>query len=140
MSIGLTTETESAAATRTILYIEDNLLNLKLIQRLLARREGIQLIPAMQGRLGLELAREHAPHLILLDLHLPDINGDQVLAKLREDPLTAKTPVIMISADATPGQIERLLAAGACAYLTKPIDVGEFYRVFDKTLGDVPSN
>lgn len=131
---------EPATAVRTILYIEDNLLNLKLIQRLLARREGIQLIPAMQGRLGLELAREHAPHLILLDLHLPDINGDLVLAKLREDPLTARTPVVMISADATEGQIERLLAAGACAYLTKPIDVGEFYSVFDKALREVPSN
>ncbi len=112
--------------TRTVLYIEDNLSNLELLQRLLAHRPGIRLLPAMQGRLGLELAREHRPDLILLDLHLPDVQGDEVLRRLREDPETRRIPVVIISADAMPVQINRLMAAGARAYLTKPLDIKKF--------------
>ena len=112
--------------TRTVLYVEDNLSNLELLQRLLAHRPGIRLLPAMQGRLGLELAREHRPDLILLDLHLPDVQGDEVLRRLREDPDTRRIPVVIISADAMPIQINRLMAAGARAYLTKPLDIKKF--------------
>ena len=83
-------------------------------------------VPALQGQLGVELAREHTPDLILLDLHLPDISGEEVLARLRSDPRTARIPVVMISADATPSTSERLLRAGAAAFLTKPINVSEF--------------
>ncbi len=119
---------------RSVLYIEDNLSNLKLVERVLAQREDVEVIAAMQGRLGLELAHEHRPVLVLLDLHLPDIGGDQVLQRLREDPLTASTPVVMVSADATPGQVQRLTAAGATAYLTKPLDVQELLRILDETL------
>jgi CheY-like chemotaxis protein len=114
-----------------VLYIEDNLANLALLQRIVVEREGIEIIPAMQGRLGLELAREHQPAVVLLDLHLPDISGDEVLQQLRDDPATAGIPVVMISADATPGQVQRLLNTGALAYLTKPIDVGQLLQILD---------
>jgi len=123
-----------SANHRTVLYIEDNLANVTLVQRIAAQRKGVEIIPAMQGRLGLELAREHIPALVLLDLHLPDISGDEVLQRLRDDPVTAKIPVVIVSADATPGQIQRLLNAGALAYLTKPIDVTELLGMLDDHL------
>jgi len=118
----------------TVLYVEDNLSNLQLIERLLARRAGIKLLSAMQGRLGLDLAREHRPSLILLDLHLPDIHGREVLRRLREDARTRDIPVVVISADASPKEIERLRAAGARDYLTKPIDVRRFLAIVDEML------
>jgi signal transduction histidine kinase/CheY-like chemotaxis protein len=127
----------STGPTRRVIYIEDNLANLSLVQRILAERERIEIIPAMQGRLGLELAQEHQPSLILLDLHLPDISGDEVLHRLREDPLTAHIPVVIVTADATPGHLQRLLNAGALAYLTKPLDVSEILALIDEhVLGD----
>lgn len=119
---------------RTILYVEDNLSNLKLIEHILVRRPELRLISAMQGRLGLELAREHRPDLILLDLHLPDIDGYEALRHLRQDPGTRRIPVVMISADATSGQMKRLLAAGADEYLTKPLDVKRFLEVVEGML------
>ena len=122
------------AAARVVLYIEDNFSNLRLIERLLARRPEIRLIPAMQGRLGVQLAREHRPDLILLDLQLPDISGHDVLRHLREAPETRDTRIIVISADATPGQIDRLLAAGAWRYLTKPLDVKKCLASLDEAL------
>ena len=118
---------------RTLLYIEDNLPNLRLVERILARRPEVSLISAMQGSIGLELARQHQPDLILLDLHLPDIQGDEIVRQLRADPRTAHLPVVMISADATAAQIERLRAAGAHDYLTKPIDVRKFLALVDTT-------
>jgi CheY-like chemotaxis protein len=114
---------ESDARRGTVLYIEDNPSNLRLVEQVVAERPGVRLITAMQGRLGLDLARQHRPDLILLDLHLPDLPGDEVLRELRGDPVLGRTPVVILSADATPGRIERLRAAGASTYLTKPIDV-----------------
>jgi PAS domain S-box-containing protein len=125
------------AARHKILHIEDNPANLKLVERILARRPDVEVVPAMHGRLGLELAHEHRPVLVLLDVHLPDINGEQVLQRLRDDPVTASIPVIIVSADATPGQVRRLLAAGASAYLTKPIEVRDLLRILDETLAPV---
>ncbi|MDQ1457239.1 MAG: hypothetical protein QOH28_2859 [Actinomycetota bacterium] len=119
---------------QTLLYIEDNLANLKLVQRVVAHRNDVDIIPAMQGRLGLELATEHQPALILLDLHLPDIPGDQVLQELRSNCATASIPVVVVSADATLGQQQRLLSAGALAYLTKPYEVQELLRIIDEAL------
>jgi CheY-like chemotaxis protein len=127
-------ELEASRKARVVLYIEDNLSNLKLIQRLLAHRPEVRLLPAMQGRLGLQLAGEHRPDLILLDVQLPDIPGSDVLRQLLEMPETREIPVVVISADATPGQIERLLAAGAWKYLTKPLDVKKFLAVLDEAL------
>jgi CheY-like chemotaxis protein len=120
-----------ATERRSLLYIEDNLANLKLIERLLGDRTDFEILPAMQGRIGLGLARDHRPALVLLDLHLPDMDGYEVLHELRDDPATSSIPVIVVSADATQGQIQRLLAAGAAAYLTKPLDVREFLRLVD---------
>jgi CheY-like chemotaxis protein len=97
-------------------------------------RPSITLVPAMQGTLGLDLARQHRPDLILLDLNLPDLQGDEVLARLQTDAATRGIPVVIISADATPGQIERLLAAGASDYLTKPLEVRRLLDLLDATL------
>jgi CheY-like chemotaxis protein len=94
------------------------------------------MLSAMQGTLGLELARQHLPELILLDLHLPDMKGEEVLTRLRSDPETASIPVAIISADATPGQVRRLIASGVTAYLTKPVDLQEFLALVDRTLRD----
>ena len=124
---------------RTILYIEDNLSNLRLVERLLARHSKVTLLPAMQGSIGLELAREHQPDMVLLDLHLPDLPGDEVLLRLRAEPATRDTPVVVLSADASAGQIRRLRAAGATAYLTKPIDVHELLEVVERCLGESPA-
>jgi CheY-like chemotaxis protein len=120
--------------TVTVLYIEDNLSNFDLVKRVLKQYPQVRLLPAMQGRLGLDLARRHRPDLILLDLHLPDIPGNEVLQRLREAPETRATPVIMITADATAGQAARLIEAGARAYLTKPLDVKQFLTLIDEFL------
>jgi PAS domain S-box-containing protein len=124
----------SGLETGTIAYIEDNLSNLDLVQQLLAHVGNIKLIPAMQGRLGIELAVRHRPDLILLDLHLPDLDGSEVLEWLKRDQRTRKIPVIVLSADATAAQIDRLLRSGASAYLTKPLDVPEFFDAIREAL------
>ena len=121
-------------APKTILYMEDNLANLDLVESILQDRPEIHLIPALQGRLGLQLAREHDPDLILLDLHLPDLHGEAVLQELSADPRTHRIPVLVISADATPRQVERLRASGVQDYLTKPIDVEQFLAAVDAGL------
>src|SRR3989442_1529261 len=118
----------------TVLYIEDNLSNLRLLERITARRSGVTLLSAMQGSRGLELARDHRPHLIILDLHLPDMPGADVLARLRADPMTKAIPVVILSADATPGRMSSLLDQRARAYLTKPLDVRELLSLIDDTL------
>jgi signal transduction histidine kinase/CheY-like chemotaxis protein len=122
---------ESAA---TVLYIEDNLPNLKVVEQALRFRPAIALLSAMQGTLGLDLARRHRPDLILLDLNLPDLPGDEVLARLRADERTRAIPVVIVSADATPGQVERLLAAGAHDYITKPLQVRRLLDLLDGLL------
>ena len=119
-------DAEPVVQAGSVLYIEDNLSNLKLVEQVLTRFPHIELLVAMQGTLGLDLAREHRPDLILLDLHLPDVDGEEVLARLRADPETAPIPVVVLSADAMPRRIERLLASGADDYLPKPLDVGRF--------------
>jgi PAS domain S-box-containing protein len=117
-----------------VLYIEDNLTNLKLVKRVLARYPQIEFLAASRGEEGVRLAREAHPDLILLDLHLPDFWGDEVLRRLREDPVTREIPVVMLSADATQHQIDRLLAAGAYSYMTKPIDCERLIEMVDEIL------
>jgi signal transduction histidine kinase/ActR/RegA family two-component response regulator len=116
----------------TILYVEDNIANVQLLERIVTLRPGMSLVTAMQGSQALELARAHRPGLVLLDLHLPDIPGEEVLARLRQDPQTRAIPVIVLSADATPARVERLLAEQVRAYLTKPLDVAQLLRTFDE--------
>jgi CheY-like chemotaxis protein len=118
----------------TILYIEDNLANLSLVETILYERPNWRTISALQGQIGVELARGHDPDLILLDLHLPDTRGEGVLGRLRADLRTAEIPVIVISADATRAATERLLASGAVAFLHKPIDVQEFLDALGRLL------
>jgi len=120
---------------RTLLYIEDNPSNLRLVERAIERRPGVRLIAAMLGNLGLDLAREHHPDLVLLDLHLPDLSGEELLARLRAEPETAGIPVVVLSAEATTKIRERLVALGANDYLAKPIDLAELYRLVDLYAG-----
>jgi PAS domain S-box-containing protein len=123
------------SATQTILLIEDNISNFRLVETILKVTHNVHLLGAIQGGIGVELARHHQPDLILLDLHLPDMMGDEVLRHLQCMPETQHIPVIILSADATPGQITRLLAAGARHYLTKPINLKHFLKIVDDTIG-----
>jgi PAS domain S-box-containing protein len=136
--VGVERRREPRPNTRSakILYIEDNLANLTLIETILATRPHVKVIPALQGQLGLDLAWEHGPDLILLDVHLPDMAGDEVLGRLRSDARTARTPVIVITADAMPGRDARLLDRGAQAFMTKPIDVERFLTTVDRFLAE----
>ncbi|MBV9470624.1 MAG: PAS domain S-box protein [Abitibacteriaceae bacterium] len=129
-----------ASARWTVLYIEDNLSNLRLMEYVLSERPEIKLLSAMQGRVGLDLACQHRPDLILLDLHLPDILGDEVLRRLQVTPETKNIPVVMVSADATHHEIARLLDAGAKDYLTKPLDVRRCLQIMEETLWDSKLN
>jgi len=122
-------------AEHTVLVVEDNLATIALVESVFALRPTIRLLTAMQGSIAVELAREHLPELIVLDLHLPDLDGAEVIGRLRADPRTAAIPVVMYSADATEREVQRLLAAGAVAYLTKPAKVTEFLAMVDGILG-----
>jgi CheY-like chemotaxis protein len=115
-----------------VLYIEDDDVNFTLVARILEFRPALKLMHARCGEAGVELAQAHHPRLILLDLNLPDIHGSEVLRRLQDEPGTAKVPVVVLSADATPSQIERLLTAGARNYLTKPFDIDPFLAVVDE--------
>ena len=137
LSVGSTVpvwKLEAKAKTRTVLHIEDNPSNLTLVEGILALRSEIQLLSTLQGRRGLEMARECAPDLILLDVHLPDLAGDTVLRTLKEDARTRGIPVVIVSADATPAQVQRLLGYGAETYLTKPLEIAAFLRTVDAAL------
>jgi signal transduction histidine kinase/ActR/RegA family two-component response regulator len=119
-----------------VLYIEDNAPNIRLLGRIIARRPNMRFLAAMHGRLGLELARQHRPAVILLDLHLPDMTGAEVLRELRSDDVTKSIPVIVVTADATARQRQSLLASGACAYVTKPFDVQQMLGAITSALGN----
>ena len=121
-----------SAISCDVLYIEDDLVNFTLVERILEFRPALKLMHARCGEAGVELAQAHRPKLILLDLNLPDIHGSEVLRRLQSEPTTAKVPVVVLSADATPSQIERLLTAGARNYLTKPFDIDPFLAVVDE--------
>ena len=115
-----------------VLYVEDSEPNFRLVENVLVDRPGTDLIWAETGVQALEVARSQNPQLVLLDLDLPDIHGRRVLKELQAQPETAKIPVIVISADATPSQIERMLTAGARNYLTKPFEIRRFLCMFDE--------
>lgn len=123
--------TGSPARTLRILHVEDDPASGELVRQLLDRRGGVELMRATDGATALTLARRHQPDLVLLDLGLPDVGGETVLAQLRADPTTAGIPVVVVSADATDGQVRRLQTAGAAAYLTKPVAVGQLLALVD---------
>jgi PAS domain S-box-containing protein len=117
--------------SRTVLFIEDNVANVQLMESVVSLRPEWTMVHAALGRLGLELARAHPPDLVLLDLHLPDGSGLDVVLGLRDDPDTAGVPVVVLSADANRASVRALTDAGAAKYLTKPLDLDEVLRVLD---------
>jgi len=119
---------------RILLYVEDNPANLKLVEQLIARRSDLRLLTAVTGYLGIGLARTSQPEMILMDINLPDLSGIEVMKILREDPATAHIPIVALSANAMPSDIEKGLAAGFFRYLTKPIKVNEFMDTLDVAL------
>lgn len=121
-----------------VLYIEDDLSGLALVRHVLARRPGLDLLHASHGREGLELARAHRPDLVLLDLHLPDMTGIEVLAALREAPRLAGVPVVVVSASAMPADVEQVRGMGIARYLTKPLDIRVFLEVIGALLDNRP--
>ena len=115
-----------------VLYVEDDLVNFTLVERILEYRPGLRIAHAPSGRIGLQLAETHQPKMVLLDLNLPDMPGAEVLRRLLQDSATAAIPVVILSANATASEIERMLTAGARNYLTKPFDIDPFLAVIDE--------
>jgi PAS domain S-box-containing protein len=124
----------NTTASATVLYIEDNIGNVRLMERLLTHRPNVRLITTLQGSIGVELAQQHCPDLILLDVHIPDLSGYEVLERLHGDERTSSIPVVMLSADASHEQIQRFTEAGVRDYLTKPLDLTSFLSRLDQYL------
>ena len=122
-----------------VLYVEDSEPNFRLMENILRDRPNADLVWAETGQKALDLVHEKTPNLVLLDLDLPDIHGSKLLETLQAEPATADTPVIVMSADATASQIERMLSAGARKYLTKPFEIRRFLCMFDEILSPVPA-
>jgi len=118
----------------TLLYVEDNPANMMLVEDLIARRPDIRLLTAMEAVRGIEIARTALPDAILMDINLPGISGIDALKILSADPLTAHIPIVALSANAIPHDIEKGMEAGFFRYLTKPIKVVEFMETLDMTL------
>lgn len=114
-----------------VLHVDDHPANLKLVERILVTRPDVRLVEAANGEQGLSLARRFAPVLVLLDLRLPDIPGDEVIRRLRDDPATSDLLIVVVSAEARPAETDRLLAAGADAFLVKPLDIEAVLDVVD---------
>jgi CheY-like chemotaxis protein len=119
----------------TVLYIEDNLDSIEVVESIFKKRcPNIKLIATTVGEPAVDLVREHAPEVVLLDLDLPDSNGIEVLRRLKLDVNTRYIPVLIVSADVVPAQIERMLDAGAYDYVTKPINVRRLLELIDSAL------
>lgn len=127
-------QVQDEAEVRTLLYVEDNPANLELVERLIERRSDLRLLKAGNGSSGIALARMHLPQVILMDINLPGMSGFQALKILREDPATQHIPVLALSANAMPHDIQAGLAAGFFRYLTKPIKIIELMQAFDVAL------
>ena len=125
---------QPAATQRTLLYVEDNPANLALVEQLIERRSDLQLLTAINGHLGIVLARACQPDVILMDINLPGLSGFGALKVLQNDPTTAHIPVMALSANAMPRDIEKGMEAGFFRYLTKPIKVVEFMDALDVAL------
>ena len=124
----------AGTAVRTVLYVEDNPANLELVELLVARRPDVRLLSAADGELGIEFARVYRPDVILMDINLPGISGTDAMQILRLDVLTAHIPIIALSANAMPRDIERALHDGFFNYVTKPIKVDQFMDALDEAL------
>ena len=130
----ITAQAQHGTPRRTLLYVEDNPANLQLVEQLIARRSDLRLLSARDGIVGIQLARDNHPEVILMDINLPGISGIEALKMLREDPATAHIPVVALSANAMPRDIEKGLAVGFFRYLTKPIKITEFMQTLDLAL------
>jgi CheY-like chemotaxis protein len=119
---------------RTVLYVEDNPANLELVEQLIARRPDLRLLSAADGNLGIEYARAYLPEVILMDINLPGLSGMDVMKILHAGESTAHIPIIALSANAVPRDIEKSLQAGFFNYLTKPIKVNQFMEALDAAL------
>ncbi len=135
MAAELVPHAQENAALRTLLYVEDNPANLMLVEQIIEGHPHIRMLSARDATLGIALARAHLPEVILMDINLPGISGFQALKILREDPATAHIPVLAISANAMPRDIQQGLEAGFFRYLTKPIKINEFMQALDIALG-----
>ena len=124
-------------AGHLLLYVEDNPANLKLVEEIVGFRPDLRLLSALDGHLGITLAKAHLPDIILMDLNLPCVSGADAMAELRKDPRTAAIPVIALTANAMPRDVERGLANGFFRYLTKPINIDEFTEAIDSTLSTI---
>jgi CheY-like chemotaxis protein/two-component sensor histidine kinase len=133
-TIVVNAQASAGARLRTLLYVEDNPANLKLVEQLIARRSDVRLSTAVDGTLGVEMAQASRPEVILMDINLPGISGIEALKILRGDPATASIPIIALSANAMPRDIEKGLEAGFFRYLTKPIKVKEFMETLNAAL------
>ncbi|MDB5762000.1 MAG: hybrid sensor histidine kinase/response regulator [Herminiimonas sp.] len=129
--------THVSSSPRTLLYVEDNPANLALVEQLIARRSDLKLLMAIDANIGIELARTHQPEVILMDINLPGMSGYDALKILRKDRVTAHIPIIAISANAIPQDIEKGLEAGFFRYLTKPIKFDEFMVALNVALHHV---
>ncbi len=145
-NVGDAAHDRRAPATRvpgdkpTLLYVEDNPANLALVQQLIGRRGDLNLLTAIDGHVGVQMARTYLPDVILMDINLPGVSGYGALAILRDDPATAHIPVLALSANAIPRDIEKGLEAGFFRYLTKPIRVREFMDALDVALHHAEAN
>jgi CheY-like chemotaxis protein len=120
---------------KKVLYVEDNPVNILLVKAILEARPHVQLLTATYGRIGLTLAREHRPDLILLDLNLPDMSGEEYLHQLRANEAIADIPVLIVSGDAPPENFTTFLQLGVVDYLSKPFSLNEFEELVDRYLG-----
>jgi CheY-like chemotaxis protein len=125
----------NATQSKQVLCVEDNATNLLLLQAIFQTRPHVRVLTATLGRTGLEVARQHHPHLILLDLRLPDMHGEEYLLQLRADTAIADIPVVVMSADPLDEHTLPWAKLGVVAYLTKPFDLNEFDKTVDRYLG-----
>ncbi|MDQ3756715.1 MAG: response regulator [Actinomycetota bacterium] len=116
----------------TVLCVDDDSANVKLLERILERRPHVRVVTATTGRQAVAAARQHRPALVFLDLTLPDMQGEDVLAELRAEQATAGIPVVVVSGDTDPGRAGRLRESGAAEFLTKPIDIARVLEVVDR--------
>lgn len=121
-------------AQRVVLYVEDSALDMALVELLFARRSDLKLLKAIDAYSGIRIAKEERPDVIVMDIKLPDITGFEALGILNNDPATANIPVMAVSCDAYPNQIEKELKPGFFTYMTKPFNLDEFMHMLDLSL------
>lgn len=127
--------TEAEVAGRSVLYIEDDAINVQLVERIIGRRDDLRLLTATQGEAGIDLAVERQPHVVLLDLSLPDISGEEVLRRLKSTEMTREIPVVVISGVTDDDRVQRVLALGAVAFVAKPYRMEHLLATIDHAIG-----